>query len=387
MTKSLIAMALGTFCLGIAEFIMPGILTFVAQDLNISITDAGHLISAYALGVSFGAPIILLSVEKYQMKNVMMFLGALIIFGNILASFAPNYYTLMVARFISGLPHGAYFGIGTIIATKLAGKSKASTAIAIMVSGMTIANIMGVPLGTYLSNNFSWRTIFLGVGIFALLIIIGIKFFVPNIETIPVNKLSDRLKFLKHGAPWLIVGGTLAGNCGIMCWYSYISPLLLNVSGYTESALSIIMVVAGLGMISGNFISGFICDKHSPGLVASLTQASVAIFLLIIFLFAQNSVLSVVMMFLCTYCLFALSSPQQLLIIEYSKGGEKIGGALIQVAFNVGNAIGAFVGGLPLLAGYGYKSSALTGIPFELIGFGLLLFFHRKYENNKEIKY
>ncbi|MBQ9213219.1 MAG: MFS transporter [Bacteroidales bacterium] len=386
MKKSLIALSLGTFVLGISEFIMPGILSFVAKDLNINIPQAGHLISAYALGVSFGARIILLSVEKYRLKSVIIFLACLMLLGNLLASFAPNYYSLLACRFISGLPHGAYFGVSTIIASKLADKGRESSAIAIMVSGMTIANLLGVPIGTFLSHNLSWRMIFAFVGFLALLAVFAFKLLVPDVENQTTERLLDRFKFLKHLAPWLIVGATFTGNCGIFCMYSYINPILTEVAGFQESSLSILMIIAGLGMVLGNLISGRICDKYPMGLVAGIVQGLAAVFLLIIYLFSFNQITAVVMMFLSTFCLFALSSPQQLLIIKHGKGGEKLGGALVQVAFNVGNAVGAFLGGLPILQGYNYNHSALSGIPFGILGFSLFMYFHFRYERKQTIQ-
>ena len=385
MKKSLFALSLGTFVLGMSEFIMPGILSFVANDLKISIPEAGHLISAYALGVSFGAPVILLSVEKYRLKSTMIFLVLLMLAGNLCAAFAPNYYTLMACRFISGLPHGAYFGIGTIIASKIADKGKESSAIAIMVSGMTVANLLGVPVGTFLSHNFSWRVIFGFVGLLALLSVFAIKILVPNIENQTTERLLDRFKFLKHLAPWLVVGATFTGNCGIFCMYSYINPILNKVAGFSESSLSILMVIAGFGMVAGNLISGKVCDKYPMGLVAGIVQGAAAVFLTVMWLFSFNPIVAVVMTFCCTFCLFALSSPQQLLIIQHGKGGEKLGGALVQVAFNVGNAVGAFLGGLPILSGCTYNASAAPGIPFGILGFCLFMYFHYRYERQPKL--
>ncbi len=384
MKSSLIAMSLGTLGLGIAEFIMPGILSYVANDLDISITTAGHLISAYALGVCFGAPIILLSVENFRLKNVLLFLAGLIFLGNFLAAISVNYYMLLVARFVSGLPHGAYFGVASIMAAKLADRGKSSTAVAIMVAGMTVANLVGVPAGTFLSENFSWHTIFFGVCGVAAAIFFAIKIFVPDIDNEITPKLSDRFKFLKHGAPWLLLVGTMFGNCGIFCYYSYINPLLVNVSDFEHSQLSWIMVVAGVGMVAGNLISGRICDRYAPGLVAALTQAMEAVLLIGAFYFSNKSLLSVALMFGLTFCLFALSSPQQLSIIRYSKGGEKLGAALIQVAFNLGNAVGAAAGGLPIDAGFPENYCAIVGIPFAFLGFCAHGYFHYRYEVKRQ---
>lgn len=234
MKRSLFALSLGTLALGIAEFVMMAILPYVATDLNISIATAGHLISAYALGVCAGAPALVLT-RKFQLKNTLLWLVALIVIGNSMAAISPNYATMMIARFISGLPHGAYFGVGSIIASKLAKEGKSTEAISIMVAGMTIANLLGVPLGTSLSSLLSWRWVFGIVGIGGLAVLFYIWRWVPQVEKLPNTGFKGQFRFLKSGAPWLIIAGTMFGNGGIFCWYSYIHPLLTDVARISRS--------------------------------------------------------------------------------------------------------------------------------------------------------
>lgn len=379
MKKSLIALAFGTLGLGIAEFVMMGILPDVAHDMHVSITAAGHLISAYALGVCVGAPLLILA-RKFPLKHILLVLVALIMFGNCCAAAAPNYWLLMAARFVSGLPHGAYFGVASIVAEKLADKGKGSEAVAIMIAGMTIANLFGVPLGTFLSVAVSWRVTFLLVGVWGMVILYSIWHWVPQVEGLPDKGFKSQFRFLKSPAPWLLILATMLGNGGVFCWYSYINPLLTHVSGFSAQQISGLMVLAGVGMVVGNLASGRLSDRFSPGRVAASVQSLTCILLILIFFFAQISWLSVLLMCLSTACLFALSSPQQVLLLRFSKGGELLGAASAQVAFNLGNAVGAFAGGLPLEAGMGYRYSALVGAPFTLVGFALLLFFYRKYE-------
>lgn len=181
MKKSLIALAFGTLGLGIAEFVMMGILPDVAKDLGISIPVAGHFISAYALGVCVGAPVLILA-RKHPLKHILLVLVTLMMVGNTCAALAPNYWVLLLARFISGLPHGAYFGVASIVAEKLADKGKGSEAVSIMIAGMTIANLFGVPLGTSLSNSISWRVTFLLVGCWGVIILYYIWRWVPHVE-------------------------------------------------------------------------------------------------------------------------------------------------------------------------------------------------------------
>lgn len=380
MKKSLIALAFGTLGLGIAEFVMMGILPDVAHDFGISISQAGHFISAYALGVCVGAPMLILA-RKHPLKRILLILVTLIMVGNISAALAPNYWILLLARFISGLPHGAYFGVGSIVAEKLADKGKGSEAVSIMVAGMTIANLFGVPLGTSLSAAISWHVTFLLVGCWGMIILYYIWRWVPQIESLPDTGLKGQFRFLKSPAPWLLIGATLLGNGGVFCWYSYINPLLTHVSGFHPQSITFLMVLAGFGMVVGNLASGRLSDKYKPGRVVATVQACICVTLLLIFFLSSVSWLSVLLMCLCTAGLFALSSPQQVLLIRYSKGGEMLGAASVQVAFNLGNAIGAYSGGLALQAGLGYQYPALIGVPFAFAGFILLTVFHKKYEN------
>lgn len=382
MKKSLIALAFGTLGLGIAEFVMMGILPDVAHDLNISISTAGHLISAYALGVCVGAPLLILA-RRYQLKNILLILVAIIMAGNTLAALAPNYWMLLLARFISGLPHGAYFGVGSIVADKLADKGKGSEAVSIMVAGMTIANLFGVPLGTSLSAAISWRLTFLLVGGWGIIILYYIWRWVPQVEKLPNTGFKGQFRFLKSLAPWLLILATMFGNGGVFCWYSYINPLLTHVSGFHPDNITFLMILAGLGMVIGNLVSGRLSDRYKPGRVAACTQGGISLILLSIFFLAFIPWLSVILMCLCTAGLFALSSPQQILLIRYSPGGEMLGAASVQVAFNLGNALGAYCGGLPLQAGLGYQYPALYGTFFALTGFILLLIFSKKYESSK----
>lgn len=378
MKKSLIALAFGTLGLGIAEFVMMGILPDVAKDLGISIPTAGHFISAYALGVCVGAPVLTLA-RKYPLKHILLVLVTLIMVGNICAALAPNYWVLLAARFISGLPHGAYFGVGSIVAERLADKGKGSEAVSIMIAGMTIANLFGVPLGTSLSTMLSWRATFLLVGIWGIVILYYIWRWVSHVEGLQDTGFKGQFRFLKTPAPWLILGATALGNGGVFCWYSYVNPMLTTVSGFSAESITPLMILAGFGMVIGNLISGRLADRYTPGKVGTAAQASICLVLLLIFFLSPYKWMAAILMCLCTAGLFAVSSPEQILIIRVAKGGEMLGAACVQVAFNLGNAIGAYVGGLAVHEGYRYP--ALTGVPFALIGFTLFLIFYKKYQD------
>ena len=377
MKKSLIALAFGTLGLGIAEFTMMGILPYVARDLNISIPVAGHFISAYALGVCAGAPMLIVA-RKRPLKHILLVLMALMLVGNLGAAMAPDCWLLLAARFISGLPHGAYFGVASIVAGKLADEGKSSEAVSIMIAGMTVANLFGVPLGTSLSHMLSWRVTFLLVGCWGLIVLYYIWRWVPVIEGLKDTGFKGQFRFLKTPAHWLILGATALGNGGVFCWYSYITPLLTYVSGFSAESVTALMVLAGFGMVVGNLVSGRLSDRYTPGKVGTVVQGMICILLLMIFFLSPNPWCSAILMALCTAGLFAVSSPEQVLIIRVAPGGEMLGGACVQIAFNLGNAIGAYVGGLALSGGYRYP--ALAGVPFALVGFVLFAVFYKKFQ-------
>lgn len=378
MKKSLIALAFGTLGLGIAEFTMMGILPSVADDLQISISTAGHFISAYALGVCCGAPILLWA-RKYSLKNILLGLIILMLLGNLCASVATGYWMLLVARFVSGLPHGAYFGVGSIVAAKLADEGKGAEAVSIMIAGMTVANLFGVPLGTSLSHLLSWRITFLLVGCWGLIVLYYIWRWVPQIEGLEDTGFKGQFRFLKKSAPWLILGATALGNGGVFCWYSYINPLLTDVSGFSLESITALMMLAGFGMVVGNLVSGRLSDCYTPGRVGMVVQGLICITLVLIFFLSPYAWCSALLMVLCTAGLFAVSSPEQVLMIRVAPGGEMLGGAAVQMAFNLGNAIGAYVGGLVITEGYRYP--ALAGAPFACVGFFLFYVFYKKYQS------
>ncbi len=379
-SNCLLPLALGTFGLGMAEFVMMGVLPDVANTMNISIPKAGNFISYYALGVAFGSVLLVLIARTKPLKTILLYLMSIFTIANLIIAFVGNYNLFCVMRFISGLPHGAFFGVGAIAAGRLCEHGKQNQAVAVMVAGMTLANLFGIPFGTFVSHHFSWRITFLLIGLFGFIIVYSIIKLIPYLKPLPDCGFQGQFKFLKSLGPWLLIIAVIMGNGGIFCWYSYINPLLVNVSGVIPKYVSLIMVLAGAGMCIGNLLGGKLSDKYSPSIVASLTQLSACIALIIIFFTASNMYLSILLMCICTGCLFAISAPQQVLLIENAKGGEMLGASFSQISFNLGNAMGAFVGGLPIEHGFGYQYTALPGMFFTFIGFLMLFYFYKKYE-------
>ncbi len=379
MNKGLFALAMGTFALGIAEFLMMGILINLSQSLHVSVASAGHLISAYALGVCVGAPV-LLFFRRMPLKSMAIMLAGVICAGNLLAAAAPGYATLFAARFLAGLPHGGYFGVGAIIARRLVPEVKRGTAVAYMISGMGLATVVGVPLGTYIPGMLSWRAAFVLVCIWGALTMLCLYCFVPKIGTLPDTGFKGQFTFMRHAAPWLIAGGVFFGQMGIYCWYSYVDPIMTREAGFSPASLTWLMVLAGLGMFVGNLVGGRLGDRYKPSLVAALMQAVGALVLLLIYFTVSVQWLSVVLMMCGTFALFAPGSPLQSSIIAYSKGGELLGAALVQIAYNGANAGAAFIGGLVIDNGLGYRAIALAGIPWVAVGCTMLMILYRTRE-------
>ena len=380
MKKSLIALAFGTFALGMSEFVMMSILPYVAQSMQCTIPEAGHLISAYALGVCVGAPSVVLIARKRPLHQILLALICIYLTGNLLMSACSDLHLGILFRFISGLPHGAYFGVGSIVADRLAPRGKSSLAIAIMSSGMTVANLIGIPTGTWLSDLVSWRAIFLFNGAWGMLTFIMLYRLIPHMAPLPNTGLKGQFRFLKSAAPWLLIATTTFVNGGIFCWYSYISPLMNQLAGFSPSEITLLMVLAGGSMCVGNIAGGKLSDRYTPGRTILAMQTCMIVGLLSTFFFATRPGIAVLMMCLCTACLFGVSAPQQLLLLRFSKGGEMMGAALVQVAFNLGNAVGAYCGGLPITYGLTYNYPALVGTGFVAIGIISTITFCRKYK-------
>ncbi|TDN56395.1 MFS transporter AraJ [Scandinavium goeteborgense] len=377
MKKVILSLALGTFGLGMAEFGIMGVLTELASNVGISIPMAGHMISWYAFGVVIGAPVIALFSNRFSLKHILLFLVILCLVGNAIFTLSSSYWMLAVGRMVSGFPHGAFFGVGAIILSKLASPGKVTSAVAGMISGMTVANLLGVPLGTWLSQEFSWRYTFLLIAMFNIAVMASVAFWVPNITDNAQTKLRNQFHFLKSPAPWFIFAATLFGNAGVFAWFSYIKPFMMTVAGFSEGKMTVIMMLAGLGMVSGNLLSGRLSGKFSPLSIAIVTDLVIALSLGLLFLFGDGQFTSLGLTFICCMGLFALSAPLQILLLQNAKGGEMLGAAGGQMAFNLGSAVGAYCGGLMLTAGFAYNYVALPAALLSFFAMSSLLLYAR----------
>lgn len=391
MKKALTALAFGTFGLGVAEYVMMGILPFLATDFRITIPQAGYFISAYALGVCAGAPIVAIIARTWPLKRILYMLCSIMVLSTLAMSLCPvpsdgngiswQFMLMILFRFCAGIPHGAYFGVGSIVADRLAKDGKSTLAVAIMTSGMTIANLIGIPLGTLLTSMVNWRVVFAISCVWNIFTFISIIRWIPEMKPLPDTGLKGTFRFLKNPAPWLIILATIMGNGGIFCWYSYISPTLTQLAGVPVAWMTIMMVLAGAGMVIGNICGGELSDRFGPGKTGRGLEVVIFLSLIAIAFTADIKWCLIPLMIITCGCLFAVSPPQQLLLLRFSKGGELMGGAMVQLAFNLGNAAGAWLGGLPIVESdpTTYHYPAAVGAAMAVGGIICYVIFCRKY--------
>ena len=370
-SRALLALACGGFGIGLTEFVIMGLLPDVAQALNVSIPEAGHLISAYAFGVVVGAPTLVFAARRTPPKRLLIGLMTLFTIFNGLSALAPGYITLLSLRFLSGLPHGAYFGVGAVVAAKLAGPGRAASAFAVMLAGLTIANVVGVPIATYVGHALSWRAAFGLVAGVGVVTVAAIASWVPSIADHAETEAANPLEIFRRPRLWLAILVTAIGFGGFFSWFSYIAPLLKNETQLGPEWVPWMMALAGLGMTAGNSLGGWLSDRLTPIRAIILLMFAMTI-VLCLNAWAASSVWAMVpLVFITGANAMAMGAPLQMLLISASTGAEVLGSSVGQAAFNVGNTLGAFLAGLPLAAGYPYYSADLVGA--TLSGGGVLL--------------
>jgi DHA1 family arabinose polymer transporter-like MFS transporter len=368
MKLNLLPLALGGLTIGITEFVMMGLLPDIAKDLNISIPTAGHLISAYAIGVVVGAPLLVIAGRNYPPKKMLLAMAAMLTLFNALSIVAQGYHMVLATRFLSGLPHGAFFGVGAVVASRLAVKGKEAQSVAVMFSGLTVANVVGVPLGTYIGHNYSWRYTFVVITIIGLITFISLLAYLPKMEANKSTDIKTQLDFFRKPQAWLVIFITAIGTGGLFCWISYIAPLLTDVSGFEAENVPYILMLAGLGMVFGNLAGARIADRFSAPHTVFLTLIAMAATLTAVYFLSFNQYISLALVFLTGFMAFALVAPVQMMMIQTATGAEMIASAAIQASFNIGNALGAFLGGLPIVYGFSYASPNLVGMGMAITG-------------------
>lgn len=355
------------------------ILPYIAQDIHIDIPTAGTFVSAYLLGTGTGA-VLLAFAGRFGLKQILLTLIGLVALGNLCSSLATDYLPLLLCRFVAGLPHGAFYGTGAVVAGRLADEGGSNRAVAVVMTGMMMANLVGVPLATALGAMVSWRLVFVAVGCWALLVLAAIWRYVPSLENTQTTSIGHQLAGLKNPKVWLWLAVVFLGNAAVFGWYSYITPLLTEVAGFSASRLPLLMALAGLGMVAGNFASGKLSDKFGSARVVSTAQGLICLVLVCIFLFADCPWLCVVLTVVGIGCFAALTSPEQVLYLRLLRGRELLGMTMAQIGFTVGGAAGASCSGMILEAGHDFHYPALMGVVFALAGCLVSLVFSRKRE-------
>lgn len=354
---------------------MLGVLSPVAVSLQISTAKAGHFLSAYALGVVFGALLLAGGGRAASPKKMLLVVVAWFAVGNLLTVWSDGYLSMLAARFFAGLPQGGYFAVASLVAEHLVSKGKSAGAVAAVFSGMTVATLAGVPLGTFLSNITSWRAAYGLISLSGFVALYLMWKWLPALPAAPKSDLRKALAFLKSGYFWILLLGVVLGNGGIFCWLSYINPVLIHLSGVAVSVMPVVMALTGLGMLLGNWLSGKCTELFKASSVAAWAQGLSCACLLLIFIFPTPAWAAMLLAFFVSGLMFALTVPEQMLMISDAPQGALIASCIAQAGFYLGNTVGALGGGLPISVGWGYRYTSLVGLIMALAGLFFLILY------------
>ncbi|WP_026554102.1 MFS transporter [Arthrobacter sp. 35W] len=369
-TWAIISLAVGGFGIGTTEFAMMGLLPNIADGVQVSIPEAGHLISAYALGVVVGAPLLAALAAKLPRKQVVIGLMVLFTLGNLSSYFAPDFGTMLVTRFISGLPHGAFFGVAAVIAASLVAPTKRGHAISMVMMGLSIANVVGVPLATFVGQQFGWRLMFVLVAVIGLITLACIAKFVPAQKVHADASIRRELSALKRIQVWLALLIGVVGFGGFFAVYTYIAKTMTDVAGFNESFLPFIVGLYGVGMVAGNFVGGRLADKSVMGSIYAV-MGFIAVVLVVYAATVHIQWMALLMVFVVGASGAMLVPSLQTRLLDVSPGAASLASSLNHSALNMANALGAFVGGLVIAAGWGYVAPALVGAVLAVLGLGI----------------
>ncbi|WP_046727584.1 MFS transporter [Streptomyces humi] len=360
MPLALLALAIGAFGIGTTEFVIMGLLPEVAGDFGVSIPTAGLLVTGYALGVVIGAPLMTVLGTKVPRKRMLMLLMGLFIAGNLLSAVAPVFAVMLIGRVVASLAHGAFFGIGSVVAAELVAPSKKAGAIAMMFTGLTVANVIGVPLGTLVGQHVGWRVTFAVVAALGVVGLTGIAKLVPELPKSAGVHLRHELAAFKNAQVLLAMAMTVLGFGGVFAAITYIAPMMTRVAGFADGSVTWLLVLFGLGMVGGNLVGGRFADRAlMPMLYVSL--GALAVVLALFTLTAHNKIAAAVTVALIGALGFATVPPLQKRVLDQAHGAPTLASAVNIGAFNLGNALSAWLGGIVIAAGYGYTSPNWVG--------------------------
>jgi DHA1 family inner membrane transport protein len=372
MPLGLVALALGGFGIGLTEFVIMGLLPDVATDFAVTEAAAGWLITGYALSVVVGALFLTAAVTRLPRKHVLIGLMVLFIAGNLLSAIAADYPSMMIGRIIAALCHGAFFGIGSVVAASMVEKSKQAGAIAIMFTGLTAANVLGVPFGTFLGQNFGWRSTFWAITVIGLVALIGLITLVPNVRVTTASSIRRELGAFRSGQVWLSLLVTIFGFGGMFGAFTYIAYTLTEVSGFAESAVPWLLVLFGVGLFLGNMIGGKAADRNVDRTLLVILGGLVLV-LVLFALTAGNQAVTIASLLFMGGFGFASVPGLQMRIMGYASSAPTLASSANIGAFNLGNALGAWLGGLTISAGLGYASSIWAGAALTALALAVMI--------------
>ncbi|WP_417227823.1 MFS transporter [Amphritea sp.] len=351
MPIALFALTLSAFAIGTTEFVIVGLVPTIAQDLGVSLPSAGLLVSLYALGVAIGAPVLTALTGRWQRKSVLLAVMSLFVVGNLLAWMAPTYSSLITARILTGLAHGVFFSIGSTIATSLVPREKEASAIAIMFTGLTVALVTGVPLGTWIGQNFGWRATFMVVAALGLIALIGSALLVPkNLKQAPPARIAQQLSVLTQPRLLLVYAMTAVGYGGTFTVFTFLAPILEQVSGFESGAIGLIMLVYGVSVAVGNIWGGRMADRMGPIKALHIIFTALALVLLAFTFTAGNQIAAVITILIWGAFAFGNVPGLQVYVVQlaekYTPQAVDVASGLNIAAFNVGIALGSILGGV-----------------------------------------
>ncbi|MBK1789295.1 MFS transporter [Prauserella cavernicola] len=370
MPIALLALAIGAFGIGTTEFVMMGVLPQAATDFGVSIPAAGYLISGYALGVVVGAPLLTVLAVRLPRKTMLMAMMGLFIAGNTLFALSPNHELGVLFRFLAGLPHGAFFGAGAVVASSLVGKGEKAKAVSMMFMGLTLANVIGVPLGTLLGQQVGWRATFLLVSLIGVAALVSIVKLVPHQGRPAEASLRGELSAFRKPQVWLALAIVTFGLGGGFACLSYVTPMMTDVAGFQPTTVTLLLSLAGLGMTLGNFLGGRLADRAPmPALCGALIGLGVVLTAFTVT--AESKVGAAITIFLVGVSAFMVGPILQARVMEKAGGSPSLVSAAVQSAFNIANSIGAYLGGLVIAAGMGLVAPNWVGALLAALGLGL----------------
>ena len=367
LNPGLIALSIGAFGIGVTEFAPMGLLPVIANDLGVSIPTAGLLISAYALGVVLGAPLMTLTTGRVARRTLLIILAGIFTAGNLLAAVSDGYGMLMAARILTSFNHGAFFGVGSIVAANLVPAERRAGAVAAMFMGLTIANVVGVPLATWAGAHLGWRASFWGISGLGVVTMVALRFTLPRLPVIEPSNAMAELRVLTRGSVLAALGLTVVGASAMFTVFTYITPILREATHASLGFVTSMLVTYGLGLTLGNWLGGRFADR-SVDRTLIVTLASLAAILVAFATLMQFATPTAIIIFLWGVASFALIPPLQVRIMQAAADAPNLASAMNIGAFNLGNAIGAAVGGGVIAAGLGYPAVALAGAGASALG-------------------